>query len=227
VRCCQWCSVRLLSRYDAHSWPCVALHPALTYCLMQALVTHADMLPCSLRPCVAQYALPQLAARFGCGVRHAAAPACLPACLQCAPQDLLLPHGACCLTHSHTPSAPCCPQREYTHIREHARYRYLLHLDGASASYRLGLLMSTDSLVLRQRSPYVEYFTRCGGAGMHVVCALHCGHSLSSRPAWEMCLHATTGRNLRMAQCTLAWLVLVLLGSQLRVRAQLNPAHWL
>ncbi len=57
------------------------------------------------------------------------------------------------------------PQRQYTHIREHARYRYLLHLDGASSSSRLGLLMSTDSLVLKQRSPYVEYFTRWAGGG--------------------------------------------------------------
>lgn len=58
------------------------------------------------------------------------------------------------------PPTRTCTQRDYTHIRDHAHYRYLLHLDGASASYRLGLLLSTDSLVLRQRSPYVEYFTR-------------------------------------------------------------------
>jgi hypothetical protein len=61
--------------------------------------------------------------------------------------------------------ARACPhlQRQYTHLREHARYRYLLHLDGLSASYRLGLLLSTDSLVLRQRSPYIEYLSRCAG----------------------------------------------------------------
>ena len=57
------------------------------------------------------------------------------------------------------------PQMPWSEFKDHARYRYLLHLDGASASYRLGLLMSTDSLVLEQRSPYVEYFTRWAGGG--------------------------------------------------------------
>ena len=49
-------------------------------------------------------------------------------------------------------------------MKEHALYRYLLHLDGASASYRLAHLMLINSLVLKQESRYIEYFYRWGQA---------------------------------------------------------------
>jgi hypothetical protein len=45
-------------------------------------------------------------------------------------------------------------------MKDHALYRYLLHMDGASASYRLALLLMTNSLVLKQESRYIEYFYR-------------------------------------------------------------------
>lgn len=39
--------------------------------------------------------------------------------------------------------------------------RYLLNLDGHTAAYRLGHLLATNSLVLKQESPMVEYYYRC------------------------------------------------------------------
>ena len=39
-------------------------------------------------------------------------------------------------------------------------YRYLLHLDGHTAAHRLANLLAVDSLVLRQESPYFEYYYR-------------------------------------------------------------------
>jgi hypothetical protein len=38
--------------------------------------------------------------------------------------------------------------------------RYLLNLDGHTAAYRLGHLLATNSLVLKQESPQVEYYYR-------------------------------------------------------------------
>jgi protein glucosyltransferase len=40
------------------------------------------------------------------------------------------------------------------------RYKFLVHLDGITASYRLYKLMHADSPVLKQESPYREHFTR-------------------------------------------------------------------
>eukprot|EP00929_Paragymnodinium_shiwhaense_P061128 TRINITY_DN30526_c0_g1_i1.p1 TRINITY_DN30526_c0_g1~~TRINITY_DN30526_c0_g1_i1.p1 ORF type:complete len:456 (+),score=93.35 TRINITY_DN30526_c0_g1_i1:95-1462(+) len=45
-------------------------------------------------------------------------------------------------------------------IPEHARFRYLLHLDGTAGSTRLVKLLTLGSVVLKQESPYVEYFYR-------------------------------------------------------------------
>ncbi len=54
-------------------------------------------------------------------------------------------------------------QAKWSEMKEHAMYRYLLHLDGASASYRLAHLFLINSLVLKQESRYIEYFYRCAG----------------------------------------------------------------
>lgn len=44
--------------------------------------------------------------------------------------------------------------------RDYARHKYLLDLDGPAASGRLARLMRVNSVVLRQRSQFIEYFTR-------------------------------------------------------------------
>jgi hypothetical protein len=57
-------------------------------------------------------------------------------------------------------------------LRDHARYRYLLNLDGSSASFRLAQLLVVNSLVLKQTSPYIEYFYRWGQAAAGTVLQL-------------------------------------------------------
>ncbi|EFJ41531.1 hypothetical protein VOLCADRAFT_98550 [Volvox carteri f. nagariensis] len=53
--------------------------------------------------------------------------------------------------------------------RDHARYRYLLHMDGLAGSTRLGMLMATDSVILKSRSPYIEYYSRLQVPGVHYL----------------------------------------------------------
>ncbi|EFJ42824.1 hypothetical protein VOLCADRAFT_97070 [Volvox carteri f. nagariensis] len=43
---------------------------------------------------------------------------------------------------------------------DHAHYKWLLNLEGITASSRLGQLFHINSLVISQRSPYLEYFYR-------------------------------------------------------------------
>ena len=43
---------------------------------------------------------------------------------------------------------------------QHALYKYLLNLDGYTASYRLAKLMHSNSVVLKEASPHIEYFYR-------------------------------------------------------------------
>ncbi len=38
------------------------------------------------------------------------------------------------------------------------KYKYLLNIDGTVAAYRLPYLLSGDSLLLKQDSPYYEHF---------------------------------------------------------------------
>jgi hypothetical protein len=43
------------------------------------------------------------------------------------------------------------PQTLPTAPRDHARYRYLLNIDGLAGSTRMGVLMATDSVILKSR----------------------------------------------------------------------------
>ncbi|GFR42863.1 hypothetical protein Agub_g3854 [Astrephomene gubernaculifera] len=52
---------------------------------------------------------------------------------------------------------------------EHTRYKWLLHLEGITASNRLGQLFLANSVVLFQRSPYIEYFYRSLRPWQHYV----------------------------------------------------------
>ncbi|KAG2496742.1 hypothetical protein HYH03_005151 [Edaphochlamys debaryana] len=45
-------------------------------------------------------------------------------------------------------------------IPDHARWRYLLSADGFTASCRLGKLMGTNSVVLKEVTPWIEYYYR-------------------------------------------------------------------
>jgi hypothetical protein len=48
-------------------------------------------------------------------------------------------------------------------VPEHSRYRWLVSLDGFTASFRFGQLLHTNSVVLKMRSPWIEYYYRWGG----------------------------------------------------------------
>jgi hypothetical protein len=52
-------------------------------------------------------------------------------------------------------------------IREHARRKYLLALDGITGSFRLARLLWCNSLVLKETSPWQEYFYRGLTPGVH------------------------------------------------------------
>lgn len=46
-------------------------------------------------------------------------------------------------------------------IREHPRFRWLLSLDGITASFRIGQLLHMNSVVIKMRSKWVEFYYRC------------------------------------------------------------------
>ena len=52
-------------------------------------------------------------------------------------------------------------------IRDHARRKYLLALDGVTGSFRFSRLLSCNSLVLKEASPWHEYFYRGLTPGIH------------------------------------------------------------
>ena len=52
-------------------------------------------------------------------------------------------------------------------IRDHAHFKYLLALDGKTGSSRLSRLLSCNSLVLKEASPWQEYFYRALKPGTH------------------------------------------------------------
>lgn len=54
-------------------------------------------------------------------------------------------------------------------IREHAKYRYLMQLDGITASFRLAQLMHCNSIIMKQKSNFIEYFYRSIKEGVHYV----------------------------------------------------------
>lgn len=52
--------------------------------------------------------------------------------------------------------------------QRHSAYRYLLHLDGHTYSNRIGWLLFTGSAVLKQASPWLEWYTADLIPGVHV-----------------------------------------------------------
>jgi len=55
------------------------------------------------------------------------------------------------------PAKPLLPSRRLD-IRQHPRYKMLLHLDGHTASSRLQALLATNSVVIKQSSYFWEYY---------------------------------------------------------------------
>ncbi|PNH10317.1 Protein O-glucosyltransferase 1 [Tetrabaena socialis] len=56
-----------------------------------------------------------------------------------------------------------------TPVSEHSQYKWLLHLEGITASSRLSQLFLTNSVVLFQQQPFVEYFYRSLKPNVHYV----------------------------------------------------------
>lgn len=56
---------------------------------------------------------------------------------------------------------------DYVQIRDHARWRYLLSADGFTASCRLGKLLGTNSVVVKETTPWIEYYYRSLKPGEH------------------------------------------------------------
>jgi len=54
-------------------------------------------------------------------------------------------------------------------IQEHARWKYLLQLDGITASYRFYKLLLSNSVVLKQESTWNEYFYRWLAPCVHYI----------------------------------------------------------
>lgn len=68
----------------------------------------------------------------------------------------------------------------FVSIRDHARFRYLLALDGLTVSQRLAKLMHTDSVVLKEDSGWEEYYYAALEPWTHYVPILHNGASAGS-----------------------------------------------
>ncbi|PNH10315.1 Protein O-glucosyltransferase 1 [Tetrabaena socialis] len=65
------------------------------------------------------------------------------------------------------PEAP--PVVPRTPVADHTHYKWLLHIEGVTASSRLSQLFMTNSVVLFQQQPFVEYFYRSLKPNVHYV----------------------------------------------------------
>ncbi|KAG2423178.1 hypothetical protein HXX76_010946 [Chlamydomonas incerta] len=61
------------------------------------------------------------------------------------------------------------PKFDRLPLSTHAHYKWLLNLEGVVAAYRMGQLLSMNSLVLHQRSYFIEYFYRSLQPWVHYV----------------------------------------------------------
>lgn len=58
---------------------------------------------------------------------------------------------------------------EFVSMANHTRWKYLINMDGTTGSARLWQIMGTNSVVLKERSDWVDSHTRCLQEGVHVV----------------------------------------------------------
>ncbi|PNW70350.1 hypothetical protein CHLRE_17g716350v5 [Chlamydomonas reinhardtii] len=66
-------------------------------------------------------------------------------------------------------SVPTTYMRPWLQLEDHARSKFLVNADGHTASCRLGYLMQMNSVVLKQESPWIEYYYRSLQPGTHVL----------------------------------------------------------
>ncbi|EFJ47299.1 hypothetical protein VOLCADRAFT_92043 [Volvox carteri f. nagariensis] len=59
--------------------------------------------------------------------------------------------------------------RPYIAISRHALYKFLINADGHVSSSRMGHIMQTNSVILQQRSLWIEYYYRSLQPGVHVL----------------------------------------------------------
>src|SRR5262249_12286926 len=60
-------------------------------------------------------------------------------------------------------------RKGWVHPSEWSRYRYLIHIDGNTAAFRLANALRTGSVIVKQESPYVEYWYGGLVADTHIV----------------------------------------------------------
>ncbi len=60
-------------------------------------------------------------------------------------------------------------QRHYLGLSKHARWRYILSTDGHTASSRLGKILPFNSVVMKEKSPWIEYYYRSLENGKHYL----------------------------------------------------------
>ncbi|PNW84102.1 hypothetical protein CHLRE_04g220900v5 [Chlamydomonas reinhardtii] len=61
------------------------------------------------------------------------------------------------------------PKYDRVPLETHAHYKWLLNLEGVVAAYRMGQLLAMNSLVLHQRTYFIEYFYRSLQPWVHYV----------------------------------------------------------
>ncbi|KAG2452340.1 hypothetical protein HYH02_003364 [Chlamydomonas schloesseri] len=61
------------------------------------------------------------------------------------------------------------PVKKHLPLANHTYYKYLLHLEGHTTSFRLGMLFHTNSLVLYQNQPFLGHYTRSLRPHVHYV----------------------------------------------------------
>ncbi|PNW73993.1 hypothetical protein CHLRE_13g580950v5 [Chlamydomonas reinhardtii] len=70
-------------------------------------------------------------------------------------------------------SSSCMPKqapiKTTVPLGNHTYFKYLLHLEGNTASFRLDLLLHTNSLVLYQNQPFLAHYTRSLQPNVHYV----------------------------------------------------------
>jgi hypothetical protein len=71
---------------------------------------------------------------------------------------------------------PYLPAMPTVPFEEHPKFKYLLNCDGIVAAYRLSNLMHINSLILKQDSPWMEYFYRSIRQDEHYVTFYNTSH---------------------------------------------------
>lgn len=66
-------------------------------------------------------------------------------------------------------SLPNVTARPAVDLVDHAKYKYVVNLDGVSYSLRLSRIMHTNSVLVKEETPWIEYFVRAMKEGVHYL----------------------------------------------------------